>query len=212
MLSKMLIRAAGGPTLAYVTKATSTSSTITIPATANIGDIAILLDYGFNTTTTIPTNVVPTNWTSITTKSWANTYYGQRITVSYKKLVSGDPGTSITGINANYIDEKQMLVFRPSKAIATITIAGLISLNFSTNPDIQTVATQTPSYIVLGCATNFEQSVTWTSTWYNETFNIAKKTEMAYKIFNSSPASVGVDFTSSNYSSSSLHSFALVVT
>jgi hypothetical protein len=97
----------------YITKATALSSTITIPATAAVGDFAILFD---RSTTT--TNTIPSGWTlvsGITTTSI-------RSNVSYKKLVSGDPGTSVTGMAGT--TTKVMLIFRSNTGTFTTLGSG----------------------------------------------------------------------------------------
>jgi hypothetical protein len=111
----------------FITSDISTTSTITIPATAAIGDIAIIFDYGYITSTTAPTAVTPTNWTSIASVS-NTTSPSQRLNVSYKTLVSGDPGSSITGVNTTSM-RKIILIYRPTLTPNTITP----TLNFSTS-------------------------------------------------------------------------------
>ena len=111
----------------FVTSTTSQTSTITIPATAAAGDIAILVDYGYLTSTTAPTAVTPTNWTSITTTS-NTTSPAQRINVSYKTLIAGDPGSTITGINTTSM-RKTMIIYRPTLTPNTIVPTG----NFATS-------------------------------------------------------------------------------
>lgn len=104
----------------YVTSANSTTNTITIPASAQVGDIAILIDYGYLTSTTAPTTVIPSGWTSIVTAS-NTTSPAQRSCISYKTLVSGDPGASITGMNTTNM-RKTMLIYRPTIAQNGITV------------------------------------------------------------------------------------------
>lgn len=211
MLSKMLLRkSAGTPTLSFNTSSTSTSHTITIPAGAEVGDIAVLFDYAGSNITVPTSTVVPSGWTSVSNQS-SSTTAGTRAIVSYKKLVSGDPGASITGMDGNLFDLQQILVFSPSSPIATITVAGLAETIADTAPAEQSVAAQTLNYVVIGCASTRLQLPSWTAAWYDDTLNQTRKT-FGYKLFNSSPASVSMDFTASSYSHACIQAFALVVT
>lgn len=211
MLSKMLMRKAGVPALSFNTSASSSSSSITIPAGANVGDIAVLFDYAVAFTTTIPTTVVPSGWTSVSNLSagWST---GTRSIVSYKKLLSGDPGSSITGMSGTSSTNKQMIVLSPSSPITTVTVSGYDSEIADVAPSGITIAEETPSYAVIGCAATRTYNPTWTSAWYDATYGGSTRTDLAYKIFNSDPASVTMDFTAGGYSHASIQAFALVVT
>jgi len=110
----------------YTNYATTTTSSITIPADAKIGDIAFLFDTPVNSTSTAPSNVVPSGWTQIYT-GFGGTVDASRQTVSYKILQSGDAGSSITGMTGESF-RKAMLVFTPDQPIN--------SVNFST-PSIE---------------------------------------------------------------------------
>jgi len=110
--------------LTYQASAESSTSgtyTITIPAGSQTGDIAFLFDR-INTQTT--TNTTPTGWTNITTYNSPGTH---KWTLSYKILVSGDAGSSITGQSASttVAHRKLMLVYRPNWSIGTVTIGDL---------------------------------------------------------------------------------------
>jgi len=113
----------------YITSVTGTSSTITIPATAQAGDFAIL----FDRSTTI-TNTIPSGWTSIN----GVTTSGIRSNISYKKLVSGDPGATITGMAGI----KLLMIFRSNTG--TFTTA-----TFSTPNGQATTATPTAQTVVV---------------------------------------------------------------
>lgn len=211
MLTKMLLRKAGNPSLSFNTSASSTNNTITIPSGAAIGDLAVLLDFAGNFAGFIPTTVVPSGWTSVSNKSSSTNSQGSKSIVSYKKLVSGDPGSSITGMNGVDYDVKLMVVFTPSFPITTITVAGLAETIADVAPAAQSVAAQTLNYAVIGCATNYSYTPSWTATWYNNTYG-SSRGKLAYKLFNASPASVTMDFTATAYSHACIQAFALVVT
>lgn len=209
MLAKMLLRKSNVPTLSFDTSASSTSSTITIPAGAAVGDIAVLFDYAGSFLTT--STVVPSGWTSVSNLS-SNTGYGTRAIVSFKKLLSGDPGSTITGMNGGFFNDKQILIFSPNSTITTITVAGLAETIADAAPAAQSVAAQTLNYVVIGCASNRVYQPIWTSTWYDETFSQSSRKQFGYKLFNTSPASVSMDFTATDYSHACIQAFALVVT
>lgn len=212
MLPKMLLRKSNVvPTLSFDASASSTSNTITIPSGAAIGDLAVLLDFAGNFTASIPTTVVPSGWTSVSNKSSSTDSVGTKSIVSYKKLVSGDPGSSITGMNGAGYDVKLMVVFTPSFPITTITVAGLAETIADVAPAAQSVAAQTLNYAVIGCATNDNYIPNWTATWYDNTYG-SSRGKLAYKLFNSSPASVTMDFSTTGYLHACIQAFALVVT
>lgn len=117
----------------YVTNSTSTSSTITVPATAQVGDIAILVDWGYLSTTTAPTQVTPTGFTLINQHSQI-TSPASRIMASYKVLVSGDLGSTITGMSTTSM-RKILMIYRPSMAYNSMTVT---SVGFNTSASIPT--------------------------------------------------------------------------
>ncbi|CAB4137025.1 hypothetical protein UFOVP322_1 [uncultured Caudovirales phage] len=109
------------PSLTFVASAfqsSTSNATITIPATAQAGDIAILFDRQNSTSST---QVTPSGWTQITTAlSAAATPNQLRITISYRILTAGQPGTSVTGQGTTA--RKTMVVYRPSSPITTATL------------------------------------------------------------------------------------------
>jgi len=115
-------------TVAHQATATSTASTITIPATAQAGDVAILFD---NSTTV--TDTIPTNWDSIAKV----TTTGIRQNVSYKILASGEPGTTITGMAGT--TRKVMLVYRPNVAASGVAPIVLGSQATTATPTAQSL-------------------------------------------------------------------------
>jgi hypothetical protein len=107
-------------TLTFITSSTSSTSSITIPATAQIGDLAFVFDHAWNSSTTPPTQVgyQASSWLALT--SFSQTINpANRISVQRKILVSGDPGTAITGMTGTGM-RKTMLIYRPSYPINTV--------------------------------------------------------------------------------------------
>lgn len=190
MLSKMLMRKSSGPsTLSFLSSATSTSSTITIPATAAIGDLAVLYDLTYTFDTQVyPTIVTPTGWTQVNVAQdydTTNMYYFSS-NLSMKILTSGDSGSAITGMTA-YSDIKLMQVFRLNTPIVSNTMEDLVNSYCWYPDDVRVV--QTVPYVTLTAIA----SATWGNTWYDGTISGGGgQVHLGYKIFNSNPVEVTV--------------------
>ncbi len=171
-------------TVEFVTSATSNLSTITIPATAAIGDFAYLVDYGIHGDVD-PTSVTPTGWTNVADTDGASC----RCMHSYKVLAAGEPGATITGINTT-TDNKILLVFRPSFVIGTVTPSTYNGEGTTGNPAGQTVTAvgQTAPLIVFGSAGSDGAG------WFSSTApNFAGEVTndeliLGYTIYNTTPA------------------------
>lgn len=113
--------------ISFVASADANNTSITIPASAQAGDVAILADGAANTTATIPTSVTPTGWTLANSESYSYTGYDSiRTNVSYKVLDAGDPGASISGMTGGSTSQKAMVVFRPDVSL-TALVAGTVA-------------------------------------------------------------------------------------
>jgi len=97
-------------TVSFQDSATSIASTITVPGSAAVGDVAIL----FDTSTTV-TNTIPSGWTSIS----GVTTTGIRQNISYKLIGSSDIGATVTGMAGT--TRKVMLVYRGNALIGEVT-------------------------------------------------------------------------------------------
>lgn len=152
--------AGGDPTVSYVATATSASGSITIPASAQVGDLAVLIDESAKLFGTV-TGRVPSGWTQLKYLSPAsNTKYY----TSYKVLVSDDPGASISGMDDSY-DSKVMFVFRLSSgAISAVNVAYNEGNTTSGNPTDYTAPISTEPYVVVaGVGGGTGTGVDWTS-------------------------------------------------
>ena len=114
--------------------ATAATTTIVIPATAEVGDIAVLFD-----TSTTTTDVTPSGWTTINNA----TTTGIRTNISYKVLTSGEPGSTITGMAGNA--RKILQVYRVWGNTAP-------TISLSTPGSQATTATPTTQTITAGAA------------------------------------------------------------
>lgn len=112
--------------LAYT--ASSATSSIVIPADAPVGSYAFLFDRSTNIT-----QVVPSGWTLINSVSTT----GIRTTISYKKLVSGNPGATITGQGAT--TTKFMMVLTGNIPASTISVSTVSSQATTAVPTNQTL-------------------------------------------------------------------------
>ena len=126
-------------------QSTATSTSIAIPNSAKVNDIAILFD---NSTTV--TNTIPSGWTSIT----GVTTTGIRTNISYKRLVASDLGTNVSGMGGT--TRKVMLVFTPNGLNRTLTISTPTTQASTATPNNQTVtagsAPSTTPVISFWCA------------------------------------------------------------
>ena len=148
---------AGVSEYTFIASSTSTdSANITIPVTAQAGDIAILFD-----STATGATATPSGWTSI---------YQQdavfETSVSYKILQNGESGTTITGQTNTTYSLKTMVVFRPSTSITTITPSSVsASGETSATPAQQSITVSTSPAIILGITRAYQSQ-----PFINETF------------------------------------------
>ena len=102
-------------TVTYVDTSQSNASTITIPSTAQVGDLAVLYDFAVTTGTVAPTSVTPSGWTLVGVSNVGlTTTPAMRGSIYWKFLVSGDPGSTITGMSGGTTNDKIMTIHRPS--------------------------------------------------------------------------------------------------
>lgn len=152
----------GGASVTHVATATSSSGSITIPSSAQAGDLAVLFDESANLYRLgTVSNVVPTGFTLL---KYLSPNSAVKYNASYKILVSGDPGSSITGMNDTY-DSKVLFVFRlASGAITTVTVAYNDGYTTTGNPTDMTAPAGTEPYVVVaGVAGGTDTGANWTS-------------------------------------------------
>lgn len=190
----------GGIPLEFVDSATSKNSgQVTIPASADTGDFAILFDFA-GAVFGAPSEVVPTGWTKIISASVA--IPGSRIVVSHKTLGAGDPGASITGMTGSQ-DAKIVLVFKQpsSTPAASLWTAQCIA----GDPAQQNVAASGVSapLIVFGCCaatttTTSPFSFSTASPAFDATVSVdvagvSPGMTVGYKIYESAPQNHAID-------------------
>lgn len=131
----------------FISATTSNTNTISIPTFINPGDIGILFDTANNTTTTIPTTVVPSGWTTIDNASFSGPSSVRSI-ISYKSLIANDSGQTLTGMN-DTTDSKILLIVRTNgvynqKSLSfDVTLTGSEATN-GADPTSQLIARTKP--------------------------------------------------------------------
>jgi hypothetical protein len=160
--------------LGSLNPANSTATTITIPADALVGDIAILSDSSTTTTLT-----VPSGWTQISTA----TTTGIRTTVSYRVLTSGDPGSSVTGMAGT--TRKVMKILRPSASNYTLSLSTPTTQATTAAPTAQTISgnstTTADAYIATYGSTGSIATRTFTQSGYTADESGALSTSSVYQ-------------------------------
>lgn len=184
---------AGGATITFVNSATATGGDITIPASAAVGDIAILFDTATSFSAT-PSDVAPSGWTLIgTSLAVSGSILGLRSSVRYRVLTTGQPGSTVTGIAGDTM-LKHMLVFRKS-AGTWQTPAGNSQQATTGNPTLQTVTVGSAPLIVLGdysATGDIDTGMTFSPTEAGE-LNAGDGHHTKYKIYNTGPQNTSVD-------------------
>lgn len=182
-------------TLSFVDSATSTGETITIPAGAQEGDVAVLFDWSQQVngaaTELVPTGFISIDQDSVIGRRFGKILFGTSVVASYRELGSGEGGSSVTGMNHTN-NRKVMLVFRPSAPISSITITGKTSELTNKDPAAQTSpAGSSPLVKVAVSASNNSASFTTEIPTMNK---VSVSSMVAgYLIYNSSPQSQQVD-------------------
>lgn len=148
-----------GLDLSFVATVSSNTATITVPAAAQVGDVAVLLDRAYGSSA--PALVVPTGWISCGTGLQNSPMAMQG---SYKILTASDLNSTITGMaasNATY-SVKRMLIFRAMVPITSASIDGydITSAAGVYNNTLQVSANKWPSVNFLFCGVSGGSNMT----------------------------------------------------
>jgi hypothetical protein len=196
-------------TFSFVDSAINTNvAAITIPVTAQADDLAVLCQQA---STQATTPVTPSGFTNIANVN-GTTAPTLRHMVDYKVLSAGDiSGGSITGMDGS-ADWKTLLIFRPNRAIVSLSVVSLTAICSDTgDPGAQTI-TPTAAGILIGytgaTATGTAPSGTLVTngTLVGNPGTAVQRTY--YEIQNSSPASRTLDMPD-NGNSNACVTFAL---
>ena len=145
----------GPPLLAFRASAKVDAETIDIPATAQAGDLAILVQGSTTSGSGAPTNVFPSGWQDI--PDWANVLGGQdwRFTSGFKILTADDIGATLTGMNTGNVDDKILLVFSGGFTTAALREAVKDAVNGDpAAASVSASAATTTCLVVAGVSTN----------------------------------------------------------
>jgi hypothetical protein len=199
-LARFALARAGkaSPRISFVDKAFGTGSgaSITVP-TIIAGDIGILIDWDVTTGGTPPTSVTPSGWTAIGSSISNTGSNSTRLNMSYKVLVSGDSGATLTGMGAADDTSKTLQVFRKtSGAWGSPSSINAQAVSGSATPSNQTVTVGTaPGLVIAGW---MDINVRTNSS--NATFSPAADQffdnglTTAYKIFNAAAVNESVQW------------------
>lgn len=189
MLHHALRAAAVRKTLAYVASADSSAATITIPATAQAGDLAVLYDLARNIIGT-PTLVTPSGWTTLSDLTGGT---GAAV-LSYKILGAGDPGATITGMDGNIADAKSLEVFRATPSLAGVTVLESAEQYTAGNPTAQAKTAQSAyPYLVYVVCGGVSALPSWIAGYAPDATASIGYQRYGWTLFNDSGASCSVD-------------------
>jgi hypothetical protein len=147
MLSHMLRGAAGnsGQLIQFYASSTSSTSTITLPSNLTNKDILILFDFAWSTNSTIPTQVLPSGWTTIQN---ATDTYSSNETRGITTYIAGNSslsGTTVTGMSGTGGTRKICVVFRN----ASFNSVGTNLYDASSNQGTGSLTAGTSPYVAL---------------------------------------------------------------
>lgn len=181
--------------LSPIASASSTGATITVPATAQAGDLAVLAE-GYYSDNDGITDPIPAGWLVAREVQGSHSigYAGER--VLYKKLEAADVGATITGLAIvnNGFHLKMMRVFRPVAGEIGVISKNTWSAQMTTgNPAVQNHDPSSEPGAVLFFAAGFADSggttnVDLIGTFDAEEFHANKSLVIAYTFHKASEA------------------------
>lgn len=120
-----------------ITARTNSGNSITVPAAAQAGDIAVIFQMTRNTSGTPGSVTIP--GTTTIADQVAGATSAIRAMLSYKILGAGDIGASLVGLSGSAQNYKTLRIIRPSKPITSIT-TGSINSAWNGSGFTQTIA------------------------------------------------------------------------
>jgi hypothetical protein len=165
--------------VSLINAAVATTTTIAIPAYAMTDDYAIL----FDRSTTV-TDVTPSGWISISKASTS----GIRSNISYKKLTSGDLGTTITGMAGTV--RKTLVIVRPNAPVSSVSLSTPAAQATTAAPTNQTISMSGQTQPIMGFAHYAATAAISTRTGTGNERELVNTTSQYVKIwtYNSSTA------------------------
>ncbi|WP_461521449.1 hypothetical protein [Porticoccus sp.] len=179
--------------MSYRAQAKSVNSNITIPATAQTGDFAVLFDWSVVASGS-PASVVPSGWNAVS--NVVSTLY--RAIISWRIIQSGDPGLTITGMTLAAEGLKQMIVWQgnlPVTSVVASTFEGEIGAGI--NPAAQTIAAfgQVAPVLSVAHSVNSDSSTaTFNVGTFTQTVSSTNTRQLVgYRLMNNAPLTSSVD-------------------
>lgn len=181
--------------LSYVAQSTTATTTITIPASSKIGDIALFFDFAAANSRSPPTSVTPSGWTRIANAS-TEQYDACRGSVFYKVLAAGEPGSTITGMAVGVGTQKAIIVFRPTKLSGySVTYSTAVVQGIFGDPAAQTIASNniSPPLLKYALVGSPATTVSFTQSTGFTVVSSGTDLDVAYKIENYPSANSTID-------------------
>jgi len=189
---------------------TSGNNNFSIPSSAAVGDIAVLVDF-VGAPGSVPTTAVPAGWTSVVNTADAAVANWRAIS-SYKLLVAGDPGATFSGMSGFSFNRKILLVFRNASNTSTVSAFSAAGEITAGDPTAQVVTSSggiVPVIVIAfygsgGTITGETFTPARTGEFSPNAFNI-----VAYKFFLTAPVNVTVDM--GDYGTNVMQSYYLQI-
>lgn len=178
----------------FASAVSSSSATVTMPASVASNDLAIVCDYCFDTVT--PTEVVPSGFTLFGTSLTQTVGVNIRRVLSYKVLAGSEGGSSLTGMNSGFTRNKSILVFRSSVAGTWGTPQDIAEFLDAGNPTSQTINVGSAPLVAVAYYNVLSGTLSPRSFSPSEDAEVTVDGTIAYakyKIYNSSPSNITVD-------------------
>lgn len=175
--------------LTYITVATGSSS-LTIPATTQSGDILVLFSKAINTTGE-PTTVVPAGFTQV---SLGYNDVRKHI-ISYKIATGSDANSSVTAMTGTSSSGCCLFVVRPTGGATSAEIYGVQQEQTDGDPSAQTITLSGQTEPVLVIVAYGQQTATSVSATpaLDGFTSILTSNRLSYKIYNSGHSNITVD-------------------
>lgn len=177
--------------LSYIGGTISSTTSLTVPATVQAGDLLIFVSTARNTSTTAPTAPTMTGWSNTINVSATSTT-GYRQVVYYKIATAGDASSTITCMSGTASTRSIIMIYRGDKAISVIEpnwgTGGQATTNAPTNQTL-TMTGVTGPYVAIA---NYYSSGTITTrgSTTTATGEISSGTGFYIKRFDSTSSSV----------------------
>lgn len=193
---------AAGPEITFVASATSSANSVTIPASAQAGDLAVMFSFAAGMGAPV---AVPSGWASIGTLLAPDAFSKHQ--ACRKTLGVSDPGASVSPISSGSSPSNIVLVFRLGAGWGA-TESNNQQATASGSTSNQTITSGPAPYIALAAyRTNFDGTPGF-SPAQDGTVALSNHTAR-YKIFNADPQAVTASFAGGEGSTKFLRSFRI---